>query len=200
MKSWSITSLLFIIVLGGCTQYWGKPGGTASEFEADKAECNALAYGQFPPNVITNTTYTGGYQAPSQTNCTVIGNTMNCTSQPSPLNVPSIPVTTSQDINVQARNAAWESCMYGKGYQKTANQSGASLTSEEVNDAIESCTIDSDCKDDLLCRYDGTSKRCVMPVLGKKNQRKAGASCTQHDDCSFDGDLMCFGNVCKTIR
>lgn len=160
MRFWSIASLLFITVLGGCTQYWEKPGGTTSEFEADKAECNALAYGQFPPNVITNTTYTQGYKAPDQTNCTLIGNTMNCTSQPSPFNVPPVPVTTSTDVNVQARNAAWESCMYGKGYQKSANQSGASMTpaeeavvdeSSEPSIVARTCKNSNDCPSGLVC-------------------------------------------------
>lgn len=114
----SFISFVFVIALSGCAHtYWAKPGGTPNQFEADKAECGADAYRQFPPNVISNTTYSPAYNPPVQTNCYGSGGNMTCTTtQP---NRPA-PTTTTRDVNVQARDAAWESCMYNKGYQKTS--------------------------------------------------------------------------------
>jgi hypothetical protein len=32
-------SLVLVTALGGCKHYWGKPGGTAEQFETDSREC-----------------------------------------------------------------------------------------------------------------------------------------------------------------
>lgn len=35
----AVFQLVLVMVLAGCKHYWGKPGGTAAQFEADSQEC-----------------------------------------------------------------------------------------------------------------------------------------------------------------
>ncbi len=115
-RSWKISIFgAAVFLLSGCTT-WYKPGATQQDFDQDKAACVAASYVEFP--VATTTIRTGaGYTTPVQTNCQSFsyGNNsqMNCTSTGGEYRPPP---TLFMDQNIGARNAAFRSCMYGRGY------------------------------------------------------------------------------------
>ena len=94
------------VALSACAT-WYKPGASEAEFYQDKGACQAQAMSVYPQAMVT----TGGYQAPTQTNCTRIGNTTNCTTTPGQ----QIQGFT-QDQNAIARGFAFNDCMRGRGW------------------------------------------------------------------------------------
>lgn len=106
-------------LLVGCATRWVKPGGTQGEFDRDHYACQQQAASMYPPQYMQVMT-SPGYQpppAPTQTNCMVIGNQMNCQSMGGvqPIAVP--PSYVTQDANAGARFNAIRSCLMANGWQ-----------------------------------------------------------------------------------
>src|SRR6266566_7168325 len=114
-----------ILLLVGCTT-WYKPGATQQSFDRDKAACIAASYQQFPVATVPVQTATG-YTTPVRTNCQTQGNQTDCTSTGGGY---QSPMTAYRDQNIQARDAAFASCMYERGYstQPQAQQNQAAPT------------------------------------------------------------------------
>jgi len=207
------TTILFLVTLAalsGCAQpkIWNHQHGDQSKFYADKLACEQTATSMMP-----DATHPAPVQAPVvapnayETNCVSNRYSVNCTTSANQ-SAQLVADMAAQGANAGAqagyaislavtkmnRERVFDECMKSKGY----TEQSAPVTSTEVNDSVASCKTHSDCEGDLLCGYDGTSKRCVMPILGKKYQKKPGAPCVEHDDCVFGGGFMCIENVCKT--
>lgn len=104
--------LAIALLLSGCASGWSKVGATENEFAQDRYQCQmevAAAY----PVVMTQTSYGGGNQTPSRTNCQTYGTTTNCTTTPG---VYTPPVQQTSDANVYARIGGMNSCLQSRGY------------------------------------------------------------------------------------
>lgn len=118
----------FLVSLGGCTQYWAKPGGTPAEFEATKAACQGRAFSQFPP-VLQQIQLTAGYVTPVHTNCVPIGYSVSCTSTGGQY-VP--PAYMTVDQNQSGRGAAFRSCLYQAGWQPVKDKAEAEAVTNSM--------------------------------------------------------------------
>lgn len=98
----------FVAALCGCSMGWYREGVSSSQGYQDIHECQQEAARAFPTVLAP---VGSGYQSPSQTNCQMIGNQMNCTTYPGVYRAPP-----QQDVNMANRNNAMSSCMRGRGY------------------------------------------------------------------------------------
>jgi hypothetical protein len=107
------TGLIMISTLAGCTTYWARPGGTAEEFHAASASCQARATSQYPP-FFQPVMVSNGYVTPVQTSCTRYGYTTNCISTGGQY-VP--PAYVNVDQNQNARADAAQACLMAQGWR-----------------------------------------------------------------------------------
>ena len=111
-------------VLAGCMapkQWHGGPGG-AAQFNQDSYDCQLQAANMYPAAMVQQMTSAGVNAAPPpvQTNCSVIGNQINCNSNrvgadASIYNRP--PSYMTVDANAGSRDGAVVSCLYARGYE-----------------------------------------------------------------------------------
>ncbi len=86
--------------------------------------CEQDAARMYPPVMVQRMTSPGYQPLPSQstqTNCTSIGNQINCTSQPSGVDTSIYkqqPTYVTEDSNAISRNSAFQSCLSAKGYRR----------------------------------------------------------------------------------
>jgi hypothetical protein len=117
--------LIGALALAGCASpaVWVKPGATEADFEVAKGRCLAGAYSQVPaaPSV---TTFGSGYQAPSFTNCSAMGNFANCTTTGGQYTPPAI---VFYDANAGVRTQVFKGCMYGEGWSLEKPQTNAAV-------------------------------------------------------------------------
>jgi hypothetical protein len=116
------------LIAAACTQYWAKPGGTGTEFEATKSACEVQAYSQFPP-VMQQVMLTSGYTTPIQTSCSGTGYAVNCLTTGGQY-MP--PVYMPVDQNQAGRNSAARSCLFAAGWRPVKNKAEA----EEVTNSV----------------------------------------------------------------
>jgi len=114
---------------------WNKPGATQDDFNRDSAQCNSSAYSQFPPAMRTVRPAVTGMQMPgqSQTDCDVNGNHASCTTTGG--GTTTLPVfIPGQDVddNANARQSAWQSCMYSNGWSQGRPQSSQASASSSL--------------------------------------------------------------------
>jgi hypothetical protein len=109
-------SILIVLALAGCTTTWSKPGATQRDFDVDKTACVSQAY-QIAPVSAVPMTFGTGYTQPTYTSCTGSYGMANCVTTGGNY-VP--PTVVPVDVNRGARNAAFESCMYTRGWSKGA--------------------------------------------------------------------------------
>lgn len=121
-----------LLSLAACTEYWAKPGGTAAEFDATKAACQAQAYSQFPP-IPQQTMLTSGYTTPMQTTCTGGGYTVNCFTTGGQY-VPPAYMTT--DLNQSGRSSAVRACLFAAGWQPVKDKDEARAVTNSVSGAV----------------------------------------------------------------
>ena len=126
MKSSFAPALVAVVTaLGGCATSggWYRPNTSADQYYPDAYQCQQAAASSYPVAMVQRMT-SPGYQAPqsqsSQSNCTVIGNQVNCTSQQTGnsaavFNRP--PQYISEDANAENRSYAMRSCLLAKGYR-----------------------------------------------------------------------------------
>ena len=89
-------------------------GENCSTFGKDAYECEQESAKIYPPNLSTQVS--GGYQAPSTTNCYTTGSRQqytNCTTTPG-MSVP--PSTKQADLNVANRERAFKTCLKARGW------------------------------------------------------------------------------------
>ena len=128
-----ITILSCVVLIGGCTQYWAKPGGTAAEFDATKAACNSRSYSQFPP-AITQVMLTAGYTTPMQTICNPSGyGSVSCYTTGGNY-MP--PVYMPVDQNQGARNDAARSCLYSAGWVPVKDKAEAEAVTNSLRTPV----------------------------------------------------------------
>jgi hypothetical protein len=126
--------------LGGCVEKWTKPGGTAEEFDAMKASCQAQAYQQFPPQ-LQQIQASNGYYTPITTNCYGTGYGTSC-YQSGGQYIPPIIITV--DTNRSPRGDAVRGCFYSNGWTPaTADQSSAAPSPASA--ASSTCNPGFDC-------------------------------------------------------
>lgn len=104
-------SLVSMCLLCGCTT-WYKSGATRQDYDVDLAGCVSAAYSAAPPAITTAQIGTG-YRQPAYTNCTGGYGSVNCVSTGGNY-VP--PAQVQVDQNAPAQKAAFNSCMYQKGW------------------------------------------------------------------------------------
>ncbi len=107
-----IAMLSVLVILTGCTSGWEKQGATAADFARDKSQCNMEAAQSFPV-VITTTSAGVGYQTPTRASCQANGSNTNCASTPG---VYSPTAQQSNDVNLDKRLGASNSCLQARGY------------------------------------------------------------------------------------
>jgi hypothetical protein len=108
-KFFLVSTAVALMLLTGCSGMgWSKPGSTEAEFYNDKNDCERQASSVYP---VAMGTSGGSYQAPTTTNCTRSGDSVNCISNPG-TNTPA----PQQDMNAIARLNYSSSCLKGKGY------------------------------------------------------------------------------------
>jgi hypothetical protein len=107
--------LAFAAALGlaACGTSWQKPGASESDYRTAKQACEIKANAQYPRKIqyvpVNKPTATTG-----TTNCIDSGvGTVNC--QTTATTTP--PQTRPIDINREAYHAAYDSCMYDKGWR-----------------------------------------------------------------------------------
>jgi len=97
------------LLLVGCAGMgWSKPGSSQADFYNDKNDCDRQAAQTFP---VAMGSTGSGYQAPTTTNCTRVGNNVDCTSFPGAYSAPQ-----QQDMNAMPRLNYVTSCLKSKGY------------------------------------------------------------------------------------
>jgi hypothetical protein len=101
------------VTLAGCSTKWTKQGFNRHEWHKDSAICERDAAQIFPPQFITY--QTPGYTTPVQSNCSRIGELVNCTTTGGD----SYPITNVDDLNEENRRNAWERCIRARGYFTT---------------------------------------------------------------------------------
>lgn len=117
----NLVTVFAVMAMTSCTQYWAKPGGTAAEFEATKAACQAQSYVEFPP-MPDQVMLLGGYTTPLQTTCTGSGYAVNCFTTGGQY-IPPTYITV--DRNEAARVSGFKSCLYAAGWQQVKNKEEA---------------------------------------------------------------------------
>jgi hypothetical protein len=134
-----IVAAIFTFLCAGCAQMvWVKPGATQDDFNRENAACEAEAYRQAPVSMYSAPQQNIYVPGNSQTHCDVNGNSADCTSQ-GPLVLPISPIQQPQDVNANARVAAFRSCMFSKGWnlQQANNQGSSDL--RRMNGIDQSC-------------------------------------------------------------
>lgn len=100
-----------VMILPACASRWSKPGGTESEFYADRFQCEQYANSTHPVHMVA---FGSGYQGPAQTTCFAGAfGQMNCTTRPG-VTIAPVPV----DVNAGARGNEIQRCLISKGYTR----------------------------------------------------------------------------------
>jgi hypothetical protein len=97
--------------LTGCAQ-WVKPGVPETVRDADLAACEAGAYREIAPNVITYQSSAGYYEEPSS-KCEMRDGKRVCTRIGGRYHEPTF---SEKDVNSGARDSLIADCMYKRGY------------------------------------------------------------------------------------
>lgn len=111
---------LLISLLGGCAQYaWYHPNKNQNDFNIDKYNCERQAAQMYPvhmaqqqPIYQPDSTNSG-----STTNCSRLGDSVNCITTQNPSYNPQAYIPPPQDVNVNNRSSAISSCMQANGWQ-----------------------------------------------------------------------------------
>jgi hypothetical protein len=111
-----------LIALAGCTQYWAKPGGTAAELGAARADCEAQANARFPP-LMQPALVSSGTPSPMATTCAPAGPTVVCTTAGTGFRPPAY---TTLDRNTGPRKQALEACLSDAGWSPVRTKAEAS--------------------------------------------------------------------------
>lgn len=102
--------LILCILLAGCaSKPWQHPTATPAQFNQDNYECHMQASAMYPA-AMTSANF--NQPAPVRTNCTAMGNTMNCTTQQQANQIPPV----QYDQNQIARSNAQGQCLRARGY------------------------------------------------------------------------------------
>ncbi len=108
------TTLLAVVLLGGCAQYqWQKSGVSQQDFERDNYQCQIEAAQAYPVAMVTTQT-SAGYLTPSTTNCYGSAGSASCITTPGRF-VPPTFMTT--DVNAGNRDQTAGSCMRARGWE-----------------------------------------------------------------------------------
>ena len=110
-----------LLALGGCAEYWAKPGGTPAMFERTRLECEQRAFGMLP-QVFVPVQVGGGYFTGQETRCTRNGENQNCYTTPG-YYVP--PAYSMMDQNSSTRNSMTRSCLIANGWIPTDDEKAA---------------------------------------------------------------------------
>jgi hypothetical protein len=101
-------------LLAGCVTHWYKDGATKAAFDEDRTQCVAEAYRSVPAHDVP-VTIGNGYTEPAYTTCAGGYGSANCVTTGGNY-VP--PTTIPMDANRPARRAAFNACMYDRGWSK----------------------------------------------------------------------------------
>ena len=101
-----------VLILSGCsTMAWQHSSKGEAAFHRDQNNCITDSYRVYPKPQQQQPTYT---YSGSSTNCTGLGNSINCTTTP---NVNVMNNFPSPDYSSLSRNNYRENCMRGKGWR-----------------------------------------------------------------------------------
>lgn len=111
-----VSSFLAIpLVLTACAQFqWLKPGATQQDFNRDSYECTTEAARTFPAMAVSYQ-ITNGSTQPAYTNCSGVGNSVNCTTTGGGYK-PGQSVVV--DANKNNRDNAAYQCMLARGWTR----------------------------------------------------------------------------------
>lgn len=101
------------LILGGCAEYWAKPGGTPMDFAETKSGCESRSYQQFPPMPQLVMVSSGQTTSISNTKCSSSGSSSSCTTIGGHFSVPSF---VTVDYNEDARATAVRACLFDSGW------------------------------------------------------------------------------------
>ena len=116
-----LAALFALLALGGCAEYWAKPGGTPAMFERARLECEQQAFAMLP-QVFAPVQVGGGYFTGQETRCTRNGQNQNCYTTPG-YYVP--PAYSMADQNAGARGSMTRSCLIANGWTPTDDEKAA---------------------------------------------------------------------------
>lgn len=141
MRALNAAGLAMLFGLAGCVQKWSKPGGTAEEFDAMKASCQARAYSEFPPQ-LQQIQASAGYYTPVTTQCSGFEGNVSC-YQSGGQYIPPIIITI--DTNRGPRNDAVRSCFYSNGWTPASENSQSGGTTAAPATTSANCIPNFDC-------------------------------------------------------
>jgi hypothetical protein len=133
-------------LLTACAEKWEKPGGTQQEFDAMQAACISRASSRFPP-LMREVQIRNGYTTPITTNCSALGNSVNCYTTGGQY-VP--PLVIPVDDNDNARSQDVRSCFFENGWHPATdhkNETAASNVSSPPPAARTPCFDNMRCTD-----------------------------------------------------
>ena len=107
-----LLTVLLLVSLSGCAQYWARPGGTPAQLAYAKQSCEARAFQGFPP-ALQQVMTSPGYFSPQQTNCHTENGRTHCYTTGGFWVPPNFAIV---DHNEQGRDAAYRGCMYADGW------------------------------------------------------------------------------------
>jgi hypothetical protein len=121
----TITISFAVFFLTGCGEtYWSHNIKGETEFYSDKNSCISQANAAYPIRK-SQPTYTG-----SSTNCYGYGNSLNCTTTPTPNYFANV------DWNESARRTYHEDCLKSKGWQEQEQEKKSDNSLSSLLDGI----------------------------------------------------------------
>jgi len=138
MKMLSLTLLICMPISGCATYYWSKPGVTQQQVNYDQAECTAEAGSRAPP-ALQAYPIGSGYTRPIYTSCMGIGAMVDCTTTGGGYTPPTY---MTIDLNASTRDAAYEACLYRRGYRKVQEGSNSNYGQSKYGQCMDSCAAE----------------------------------------------------------